>query len=405
MGSIATTKTGRYAGKVESPRLLKMEQEFLASGGEFKAVKMSEIFTISTPKKRFDANKIEFGGIYPYIARGDKNNGVRGYITEDIKFLNSGNTISFGQDTATMFYQAEPYFTGDKIKVFTEKTGRLNRQNAQYIITSMKRAFSLFGWGSSSFNEKVLNDTTMSLPFSNGKIAFDFMENFVSELQASRLRELQNYLKVTGLANYELSDEERKIIEQFDELLTNLGGVKRSKINLLCAVEWGNFNLKALFGKATRGKRLKSADRITGDLPFVTAGETDTGISAFIGNSVDIFPKNTVTIDMFGSAKYRNYAYGADDHIAVVHCDKWEKHAVIFLATAIHKVANAGQFSYARNFYAKDADELIISLPTQNGKPDFALMEMLGKAIEKLVIADVVKYADREMAAYEQVIQ
>lgn len=226
MGSIATTKTGRYAGKVESPRLLKMEQEFLASGGEFKAVKMSEIFTISTPKKRFDANKIEFGGIYPYIARGDKNNGVRGYITEDIKFLNSGNTISFGQDTATMFYQAEPYFTGDKIKVFTEKTGRLNRQNAQYIITSMKRAFSLFGWGSSSFNEKVLNDTTMSLPFSNGKIAFDFMENFVSELQASRLRELQNYLKVTGLANYELSDEERKIIEQFDELLTNLGGGK-----------------------------------------------------------------------------------------------------------------------------------------------------------------------------------
>ena len=65
-----------------------------------------------------------------------------------------------------------------------------------------------------------------------------------------------------------------------------------------------------LFGKSTRGKRLKSADRIEGTLPFVTAGEADEGVSAFIGNDVEVFSKNTITIDMFGSAKYRNYDYG-----------------------------------------------------------------------------------------------
>lgn len=57
-----------------------------------------------------------------------------------------------------------------------------------------------------------------------------------------------------------------------------------------------------LFGKSTRGKRLKSADRIEGTLPFVTAGEADEGVSAFIGNDVEVFSKNTITIDMFGSA-------------------------------------------------------------------------------------------------------
>ena len=47
-----------------------------------------------------------------------------------------------------------------------------------------------------------------------------------------------------------------------------------------------------LFGKSTRGKRLKSADRIEGTLPFVTAGEADEGVSAFIGNDVEVFRKN-----------------------------------------------------------------------------------------------------------------
>lgn len=358
----------------------------MASGGIFEDCKISDVFIVSTPKKKFDANKITFGGKYPYVARGDKNNGIRGYISESEEYLNNGNTISFGQDTATMFYQKDAYFTGDKIKIFTEKSGKLNDKNAQYLLSTMKKSFSLFSWGSSSFNEDILNNTIFTLPFIKNEIAFTYMDNFITELQAERLQELQGYLQVTGLSNYTLTEEEQRAIDDLDN------------------VEWETFNIEKLFGKATRGKRLKSADRISGDLPFVTAGENDTGISAFIGNDVEVFKANTITIDMFGSAKYRNYQYGADDHIAVVHCDKLAKEAVCFLTSAIHKVSNAGQFSYAKNFYAKDADELNISLPTKNNVPDYALMKTLGSAVQKLVIADVVKYADRELSAYQSVI-
>ncbi|HHF5225520.1 TPA: restriction endonuclease subunit S [Haemophilus influenzae] len=363
-----------------------MEEEFLASGGIFEDCKISDVFIVSTPKKKFDANKITFGGKYPYVARGDKNNGIRGYISESEEYLNNGNTISFGQDTATIFYQKDTYFTGDKIKIFTEKSGKLNDKNAQYLLSTMKKSFSLFSWGSSSFNEDILNNTIFTLPFIKNEIAFTYMDNFITELQAERLQELQGYLQVTGLSNYTLTEEEQRAIDDLDN------------------IKWGTFNIEKLFGKATRGKRLKSADRISGDLPFVTAGENDTGISAFIGNDVEIFKANTITIDMFGSAKYRNYQYGADDHIAVVHCDKLAKESVLFLTSAIHKVSNAGQFSYAKNFYAKDANELNISLPTKNNVPDYALMKTLGSAIQKLVIADVVKYADRELSAYQSVI-
>lgn len=127
---------------------------------------------------------------------------------------------------------------------------------------------------------------------------------------------------------------------------------------------WEEYRLEDLFGKSTRGKRLKSSDRIAGNLPFVTAGEENTGISAFIGNNVEVFKSNSITIDMFGSAKFRGYEFGADDHVAVVHTHHLNKKVAKFIAVAIHQSSFSGKFSYARNFYAKDADELVISLPT-----------------------------------------
>jgi hypothetical protein len=155
-----------------------------------------------------------------------------------------------------------------------------------------------------------------------------------------------------------------------------------------------------LFGKSTRGKRLKSADRISGTLPFVTAGEKDEGISAFIGNNVTIFPENTITIDMFGSAKYRNYKYGCDDHIAVIHTENLPKSVVIFITSAIHKKTYTGEFHYGRNFYAKDADTIDILLPINKGKIDFEFMENFIAELEAERIAELEAERIAELEAY-----
>lgn len=171
----------------------------------------------------------------------------------------------------------------------------------------------------------------------------------------------------------------------------------------ICAFKM--FNLYDLFGSSTRGKRLKSADRIPGALPFVTAGEADEGISDFIGNDVEIFSRNTTTIDMFGSAKYRNYEYGGDDHIAVVHTEDVPKFASIYITAAIHKASHDGQFSYSRNFYAKDADALDIQLPARGNEPDYDYMATVISAVHKLVIRDVVLYSEKKITAAKEAVQ
>ena len=354
--------------------------------GEYK---LGDLFEIVSYKKRFDANKvtvIEDGG-HPYIVRQSTDNGKKGNIEAPIEYLSDGNTISFGQDTATMFYQEEPYFTGDKIKILKPKYSRFGKKNAQFFLAAMRKAFYAFGWGSSRFNVGTIADQIVLLPQTlDGSIDFDFMESFIAELEAERIAELSAYLTVSGLDNYELSSEEQNAIENYKSLT------------------WRKFNLEKQFGKSTRGKRLKSDDRIDGMLPFVTAGEALEGISAYVGNDVEIFESNTTTIDMFGSAKYRNYRYGADDHIAVVHTENVPKKASIFLTSAIHKASHTGKFDYGHNFYAKDADALDIMLPVKDGKPDYESMELLISAVQKLVIKDVVLYANQKIAATKEVV-
>ena len=107
---------------------------------------------------------------------------------------------------------------------------------------------------------------------------------------------------------------------------------------------------------------------------------------------------------MFGSAKYRNYRYGADDDVAVVHTEMLPIKAVIFVTSAIHKAVHTGEFNYGHNFYAKDADALNVKLPAKGDVPDYEFMKNYISAIQKLVIKDVVLYADSKIEATKSIV-
>ena len=224
MGSVATTQTGRYAGKVESPRLLKMEQEFLASGGEWKKIIAGDLFSISRGNIQNQMALVESKNGVSFIAQNDTENGFVKKVEQGNNKLFEGNSIVIGRQTGVVYFQPDNFITTDGVLVLTlsDKT-KMAKSFGFFLVSTLRKSLQYFGY-TNTVSAQKLNSLEIQLPFSNGKIAFDFIENFVSELQASRLRELQNYLKVTGLANYELSDEERKIIEQFDELLTDLRG-------------------------------------------------------------------------------------------------------------------------------------------------------------------------------------
>ena len=357
--------------------------------GEFK---LGDLFEINPTKyyKLSNEEIISHNGVIPLISNSSVNNGVMGL--SNFPALNNGNSLTCSDTTLgseTMFYQEGDFIGYSHIQHLVPKFRKFDKAISYWVILSSRLVTAgKYSYGH-KFNRNAMNRTVIRLPIINGEIDFDFMESFIAELEAERIAELEAYLHASGLKDYNLSSDEQKALDDFEK----------------GRFEWGEFNLNAIFGRSTRGRRLKGDDRIKGNLPFITAGETNEGVSAFIGNTVTKFAKNTTTIDMFGSAKYRNYEYGADDHVAVVHTEKLPQCAAIFVTASIHKSSYTGKFNYGRNFYAKDADKLNILLPSKNHQPDLSSMETLISAVQKLVIKDVVKFADQKIAAHEQIVK
>ena len=156
---------------------------------------IKDIFDIRSYKKRFDANKVKITENigHPYIVRMGNNNGCKGYIEADEQFLNEGNTISFGQDTATMSYQEKPYFTGDKIKILHSKIDGFGKLNAQFFLTAMNKSFSSYSWGASRFNVESLQKETINLPIKDNKIDISTMNLLISAISKLVIKDVVLY--------------------------------------------------------------------------------------------------------------------------------------------------------------------------------------------------------------------
>ena len=159
---------------------------------KYKNIKIGELFDVVSSKEKFNANTVKFGGKYPYVVRSNSNNGIKGYITENEVFLNPRETISFGQDTATIFYQEEDYFTGDKIKIMKFKNGKLDKKLALYLVTAMRKSFQNFSWGQTSFNENVIKNMEIVLPYIDGDINYDFISSYMKIQEKVAINEIMN---------------------------------------------------------------------------------------------------------------------------------------------------------------------------------------------------------------------
>lgn len=338
------------------------------------------------------------GDGYDYVTRTSQNQGIlqsTGFVNHEN--VNDAGIWSLGLLQMDFFYRNKPWYAGQ----FVRKVIPLMPMTRHYVLYFQtllnKLKPKLLSGLVRDVDDNFLSSQFL-LPMKNNEIDFQFIENYIKALEAERIETLEAYLTVTGLKDYHLTEKDEQILDRFAKLSDTESRVEES------GAFWQFYNLEKSYGKSTRGKRLKSADRLFGRLPFVTAGEEHTGISAYIGNDVEVFKPHTITIDMFGSAKYRGYEYGADDHVAVVHTEHLNRYSSMFVSTSIHKVANSGQFSYSRNFYAKDADLLDISLPTFNNQPDYDFMSDFIRAVEKLVIKDLVEWTDKKIAATKEIV-
>ena len=380
---------------------------------------MGELFEVLTSKKRFDANKVQVfqDGKNPYVVRTSSNNGQRGFIVEDESYLNEGNTISFGQDTATMFYQEKPYFTGDKIKVLKAKNKKFNKNIAQFFISTMAKAFSTFSWGSSSFNVNIIENQKLTLPTQNGKIDFAFMEQFIAELEAERIAELEAYLRVTGLSDYILTEEERAVLEAFRNGKISWGGVKLLDKQQVKDIEWRVFRMEDVLEWQPQKeidplKLDKLKDKNQKLYPFYGQATLNNGIISYnqlveeVLNNKEGKPTILIHSNNQNTIYLESPFYLKDGHGAtsVLQSKKLNKLNALYFMSSIKKVI-LSKYSYNAKATKIELKNTLISLPSVQGKPLYDYMEVFIRAVQKLVIKDVVQYAERKLEATRAVVK
>lgn len=364
---------------------------------------IGSLFNVESSKRRFDANKVELTEKgHPYIVRQSLNNGQKGKIEEDETYLNEGNTISFGQDTATVFYQEKPYYTGDKIKILKPKDKRFRKQNAPFFLAAIHRAFCGFSWGTQSFSVRVIERTRILLPQTPYKdIDFAFIESFVRELEESRLRELEAYLSATGLKDYNLTSSDRLAINEFNNL------------------RWGQFQMRDLFERIEtkklpyKAKELPSQPQGNNILPCLTSSFMNQGLNYYAPRTGATILRNVISIPS-NSDVYRAY-YQSNDFTVLsdAYAIRWKDENVrlnskqyLFLVASINKVTDLPIFSYKNKLGGWNVvKNKHITLPVNElGQPDLQKMEALVGALQKIVIKDVAQYTERNLETTRDIV-
>jgi|SRR3989344_2295460 len=121
-------------------------------------------------------------GNMPYVTRTETNNGIAKYISKQNIKVNSGNCLTIGMDSITIFYQERDFYTGDKIKILRNKN--LNKINSLFLIAVIKNIIKQnFRWGERGMNFNELTKLTIKLPIDgNGEPDWEYMENYITNL-------------------------------------------------------------------------------------------------------------------------------------------------------------------------------------------------------------------------------
>ncbi|TPH94734.1 type II restriction endonuclease [Helicobacter pylori] len=390
--------------------------------GEFK---LGDLFEVLSSKKIYHANTIkihdtQIENSYPYVVRATTNNGIKGFIIDDPTFTNEKNTLSFAQDTFTVFYQKQPYFTGNKVKILKPKFAFKSPKILHFISAILQFILKPLTWGLGSTTESIA-EFKISLPLkptANAQtledIDFDFMEKFIAELEQCRLAELEQcrlaeleaYLKATGLENTTLSSDEENALNVFNGK-NSMGG------NTSCGLTWQSFKLGDLFEiRPTKAYKLTNSHLFDSNAknPVVTNSSLDNGISGYSsleptekGNQITYSDTTTSEGIFYQKRPFIGYSHVQGLYPLKYH-EFWNEKTLLYIVVAFKKVA-CGRFNYGNKFNRKIASEMSILLPTNpHGKIDFPFMCTLINALMKQTIQGVDQYCGAKIQATKEVI-
>ena len=315
--------------------------------------------------------------------------------------INEAGTWSLGLLQMDFFYRRKPWYAGQFIRKIIPKfevtessvlffTTLLNKQKPKLLSVLVRDV------------DKTFLNIVIRIPvLENGKIDFDFISSFIAELEAERIKELEAYLAVAGLKDYDLNEKEELALDSFDKIV------------------WNKFKIGDLLEKAELGIKNKTFNKKTDlstiqdevhPIPVTNAKFGDNGIMFWarkddfetISMAIDIIQNGAIaTGKVYPQPQETGVLW--DSYLLTLKEFLPTKEILFFLTTAIEKSIRE-KYSYEYKAYWSKVQDEYIMLPSQNGIPDYDCMATFISAIQKEVIKDVVFFADRKIEAAKEIV-
>ena len=165
------------------------------------------------------------------------------------------------------------------------------------------------------------------------------------------------------------------------------------------------FILENLFSTETGDIDLQQSDINDRGTYFINSGLQNNGIKGKTDKPAKIFPANTITIDFWGNAFYRNFDYKMTTHnhvFSLSGASIKNEQVGLYLVSSMSYLSKI--YSYNDMGTWNKIKKLEIEVPTLNNEIDYKFMKDFIYAIEKLVIKDVVIWTDKKIEATKVIV-
>lgn len=361
---------------------------------------VKDLFRFENPKGKLTTKDLIEGNDIPYIAAKKTNNGVakmcsRANIPDDQ--VMKGNCIVFVQQgdgsAGYTTYQKEDFYA---ISCVTcgYIDGIMNESIGLFLVSVLDKNKAFYNHSNSWSGDKLLNTKILLPATETYEPDWNYMQERIAELEQERIAELEQYLIATGLNDYELTEEDKHILAT---KLTDGGASQSSESGSGCWKEARKFKLDDLFNSETGNIDIKKDDIGNSGINVVSAGAGNCGIVGKTTLPSKTFCKNTITIDMFGNAFYQVSEYTMVTHARVFNLipktNGMSEQSGQYIVSLLKWMSSVFGFNNMCSW--NKIHEYEILLPVfKTGQPDWDFMDKYIHAIEKAVIADVVKYKD-----------
>lgn len=398
-----------------------------------KKFRCGTLFDIRPTKSYKMTNKELFktSGTTPVLSNSSSNNGIGGY--SNLAPTEKGGIITFSDTTTgadTMFYQPDDFIGYSHVQgMYPYHKEEWNEYSLLYFISAMKKASGTSWNYSNKFNRALVAEIEPLLPIKKGEgdepvldkeckyhkdgyiPDFKYMYEYIVKLQYEYIKELEEYLIKEDLNDYKLTDEDIEILS-----LSGFGNYKeldnKDSVNI-CK----NFKVSDLF--IVEGTKSLDAGALifkNNGVNFVGRTGENNGIQGKIDKqSFEPNEANTITATVIGNYKYVKYQqepyycsqninkltpkFNINEYLGLWFRSEIQKFVSLYdHQQGGYKLDEIKNFEFHLPVQTDKANNPIIDETCQYHSkgyiPDWDFMEKYIKAIEKIVIADVVKYKD-----------